>query len=73
MNPLHPKKLLLTKWTAVQPVSREKHFLVLSVVLPEPPDTRIRFVDLQAVHSKSVRRIEWRDLREQAHWRQGWV
>jgi tryptophan-rich hypothetical protein len=73
MNPLHPKKLLLTKWTAVHPVAREKHFLVLHVVLPEPPDTRIQFVDLQAVHSQSVRRIPWRELRDQAHWRQGWV
>ena len=73
MNQVHPKKLLLTKWTAAQPVSKEKHFLVLNVVLPEPPDTMVEFVDLEAVHSKSVRRIAWRDLRDQALWRQGWV
>jgi hypothetical protein len=35
MNPLHPKKLLLTKWTAVQPVARQKHFIVTKVVEPE--------------------------------------
>ena len=73
MNQVHPKKLLLTKWTVAQPVSKEKHFLVLNVVLPEPPDTKVEFVDLEAVHSKSVRRIAWRDLRDQALWRQGWV
>jgi hypothetical protein len=25
-NPLSPKKLLMTKWTAVTPRNREKHF-----------------------------------------------
>jgi hypothetical protein len=28
MNPLNPKKLLLTKWTAVKPIAKQKHFLV---------------------------------------------
>ena len=36
MNPLNPKKLLLTKWTALQPSHKDKHFLVAKVVLPEP-------------------------------------
>ena len=35
MNPLHPNKLLLTKWTAVKPVAKEKHFLVVKLILPE--------------------------------------
>lgn len=38
MNPVHPKKLLLTKWTAVQPVARQKHFVVTKVIEPEAPD-----------------------------------
>lgn len=37
MNPVHPKKLLLTKWTAVQPVARQKHFVVTKVIEPETP------------------------------------
>ena len=57
----------------MKPVAMEKHFLVSKVVLPEPPDTMIEFVDLEAVHSKAVRRIPWRDLRDPATWRQGWV
>lgn len=73
MNQVHQKKLLLTKWTAVQPVAKERHFLVLNVVLPELPGVKVEFVDIEAVHSKSVRRIAWRDLRDQTHWRQGWV
>jgi hypothetical protein len=33
---LSPKKLLLSKWTAVTPRDREKHFLVVRVVPPVP-------------------------------------
>ncbi len=33
MNPLHPKKLMSSKWTAVQPVARQKHFMVVHVVV----------------------------------------
>lgn len=73
MNQIQPKKLLLSKWTAVQPTAKEKHFLVSKIVLPELPATKFEFVELEAVHSKSVRRIAWRDLRDQAQWRQGWV
>ena len=72
-NPLHPKKLLLTKWTAVKPVSKNKHFLVSKVMKPEPPSVTIEWVELEAVHSKTVTRIDWRALRNQGVWRQGWV
>ena len=37
MNPLNPKKLLLTKWTAVKPVAKQKHYLVSRVIHPEQP------------------------------------
>ena len=39
MNALHPKKLLLTKWTAVKSIDKNKHFLVLKVIEPELPET----------------------------------
>jgi tryptophan-rich hypothetical protein len=73
MNLLSPKKLLLTKWTAVKPLSKNKHFVVSKVVTPELPDTAIKWVDLEAVYSKAVSRIEWRELRDESIWRQGWV
>ncbi len=43
MNPLHPKKLLLTKWTAVTPIGRNKHFLVSKVIQPDPPAVAIEW------------------------------
>ena len=72
-NPLSPKKLLLSKWTAVQPLNREKHFVVVRVIEPEPPAVRIEQVELEAVHSRRVQQLHWRDLTDPGVWRQGWV
>ncbi len=72
-NPLSPKKLLLSKWTAVQPRNREKHFVVVRVIEPEPPAVRIEQVELEAVHSGRVLQLHWRDLTDPRAWRQGWV
>ena len=72
-NPLSPKKLLLSKWTAVQPLNREKHFVVVRVIEPAPPAVRIEHVELEAVHSGRVLTLRWRDLTDPRVWRQGWV
>lgn len=73
MNPLQPNKLLLSKWTAVTPIAKCKHFLVCNVVPPEPPGTAVQWVDLEAVHSGAVTRLDWRELRDPSVWRQGWL
>jgi len=73
MNPLNPKKLLLSKWTAVTPVAKQKHFLVSRVIQPEPPTDPIEFVEIEAVFSKAVKVIAWRELQDESVWRQGWV
>ena len=72
MTPLHPKKLLLTKWTAVQPIAKNKHFFVSRVIEPEPPELAIEWVELEAVYSKAVTRIHWRQLQDETLWRRGW-
>ena len=72
-NPLSPKKLLMTKWTAVKPHNREKHFVVTRVIEPEPPSMRVEQVELEAVHSKQVYLLHWRGLTDASLWRQGWV
>jgi len=73
MNPVNPKKLLLTKWTAVTPVKKQKHFLVSRVIQPEVPTDPIELVEVEAVFSKATQIIAWRELRNDAVWRQGWV
>lgn len=73
MNPLHAKKLLLSKWTAVTPVAKDKHFVVIKVLEPELPGAPVEWVELEALFSKRVQRLAWRELRDGAVWRQGWV
>ena len=72
-NALSPKKLVHTKWTAVEPRNKEKHFLVTKVIKPEPPGSLVVSVEIEAVHSKRARIIGWRELTDVAHWRRGWV
>ncbi|GAA4027634.1 TIGR02450 family Trp-rich protein [Actimicrobium antarcticum] len=69
--PISPKKLLLSKWTALIPVNREKHFLVSKVILPED-GSPITHVDLQAVHSQRIQTIAWRELEDTTVWVVGW-
>jgi len=73
MNPLNPKKLLLTKWTAVIPIAKQKHFLVSRVIQPEQPTDPIQDVEIESVFSKATQIIAWRELQNDCVWRQGWV
>ncbi|MEI7531516.1 MAG: TIGR02450 family Trp-rich protein [Betaproteobacteria bacterium] len=72
MNPLHPKKLLLSKWTSVLPKNKEKHFLVIKVIEPENLLEVPEWVELEAVMTKSNYRILWRELQNSDVWLQGW-
>ena len=60
MNPLNPKKLLLTKWTAVKPIAKQKHFLVSRVIQPDLPTDPVVSVEIEAVFSKATQVIAWR-------------
>ncbi len=73
MNPLNPKKLLLTKWTAVKPLAKQKHFLVSRVISSNLPTEPVESVEIEAVFSKAVQVITWRELQDESVWRQGWV
>ena len=73
MNPLNPKKLLLTKWTAVKPIAKQKHFLVSQVIEPDLPTDPVVSVEIEAVFSKATQVIAWRELQDDSVWRQGWV
>ena len=73
MNPLNPKKLLLSKWTAVTPVKKQKHFLVSRVIQPLVPTDPVELVEIESVFSKATQVIARRDLQNDDVWRQGWV
>lgn len=70
---LNTNKLLNSKWTAVAPKNKEKHFMVTSVMKPELPNIKVEFVELEAVHSKVSRIIAWQELTDINTWQQGWL
>jgi hypothetical protein len=63
MNPLNPRKLLLTKLTAVKPMAKQKYFLVSWVVEPDEPTDPIELVEIEAVFSKAKQVIAWHDVK----------
>jgi tryptophan-rich hypothetical protein len=67
---LNPRKLLLSKWTAVRPQNREKHFLVTDLFYDE--DGTVLQLELQAVLSQRSQRLDWRELENAEHWCMGW-
>lgn len=69
---LNPKKLLLSKWTAVKVENKQKHFLVSKVIEPEHEGLPIVEVEIEAVYSNAKRIIPWRQLHDGAIWKQGW-
>lgn len=69
---LNPKKLLLSKWTAVVPRDKEKHFIVTQVITPEQLDLPIEWVELEAVYSRRSFSLPWRELTDTSAWLQGW-
>ena len=73
MTPLNPNKLRLTKWTAVKPIAKQKHFLVSRVIQPEVETDPVELVEIESVFSKATQIIQWRDLQNDEVWRQGWV
>ena len=70
MNPLSPKKLLNSKWTAVQPQNKEKHFLITDVEFDE--DGAVIHCEIEAIITKRSAAINWQDLKDPEHWRSGW-
>lgn len=73
MDKLHSKKLLNTKWTAVHPTDKEKHFVVTKVVDPELTGGRVERVEIEAVYSHRVKSIPWIELTDTSVWKRGWV
>jgi tryptophan-rich hypothetical protein len=67
---LNPRKLLLSKWTAVRPLNREKHFLVSEVFCDD--EGVVLEIELQAVLTHRVERLPWHALQDMQTWKMGW-
>ena len=70
MNKLNPKKLVNSKWTAVNPEMEEKHFLVTEVEYDE--NGAITHCLIEAVMTRRSMSIAWRALGNDDQWICGW-
>jgi hypothetical protein len=82
---MRPKKALASLLAPYEPSSaadqvdlcktrgQAKHFGVSRVIQPDDPTAPIEQVKIEAVFSKAVQVIAWRDLQDDSVWRQGWV
>ena len=70
MNSINPKKLLNSKWTAVMPTNKEKHFIVTEIEFDE--SGAVTSCLIEAVMSKRTIHINWNDLKDQENWIHGW-
>lgn len=69
---LSPKKLLNSKWTAITPSNKEKHFIVTKLIWSEAPIQVIEMIELGAVHSKRMQLLLRQQLKDVSLFTQGW-
>ena len=70
MNRINPDKLLNSKWTAVQPVNRQRHFIITNVIKSD--DGLVTGCEIEAVLTHKVSEIDWRELKDSDRWVMGW-
>lgn len=70
MNRINPEKLLQSKWTAVSPQNKEKHFIVIELLRDE--QEQVTHCLLQAVMTRREYPLDWKALKNDEEWRMGW-
>lgn len=70
MNRINPTKLFNSKWTAVQPVDKQRHFIVISVIKSD--DGLVTTCRIEAVLTHKVFDLDWRELKDSSRWVMGW-
>ena len=70
MNKINPRKLLNSKWTAVKPENKEKHFMVIEVEFDE--EGVVILCCIEAVMTKRAFEIDWTTLKDPSCWLYGW-
>ena len=72
MTKINYKKLLNSKWTAVRPQNKEKHFLVIKVFTHPDDEQLVENIILEAVLTKRQRKLKPLSLSDQNSWLEGW-
>ena len=70
MNRINPEKLLLSKWTTLKPVNKERHFIVTGLLRSD--DKKVIACELEAVINKNSVEIDWQQLKDSSNWVLGW-
>ncbi|MGM0826017.1 MAG: TIGR02450 family Trp-rich protein [Pseudomonadota bacterium] len=70
MHTINPSKLHHSKWTAVAPRNKEKHFIVTQLLRDE--EDNVVDVVLEAVHSHRETVLPWQRLKDDSVWKMGW-
>jgi tryptophan-rich hypothetical protein len=70
MNQINPNKLLLSKWTAVAPKQKERHFMVIKLIRDD--EQEIIACELEAVINNNSYEINWQILKDSSCWLMGW-
>lgn len=71
MNRINPRKLSNSKWTAVTPVDRQRHFVVVKVAF-DADGLQVEECVIEAVLTRRRQAIDWRDLQDSRRWHFGW-
>ncbi len=70
MNKVSPKTLIHSKWTNVEVVNKEKHFIIVDVEFDD--SQKVIECIIEAVMTNNQYNINWRDLKDTTRWRIGW-
>ena len=70
MNRINPDKLLNSKWTAVHPSNRQRHFIITNVIRSD--DGSVTACEIEAVLTRKVKKLDWRELKDSSRWVTGW-
>jgi tryptophan-rich hypothetical protein len=70
VNQINPAKLMLSKWTAVRPQDKQKHFLVTRII--EDEQKVINSCTLEAVLTHKEFECDWQELKDRCRWLAGW-
>ena len=67
------KEMHSSKWTAVDPIRKEKHFVVRRVFDRRGEPSPEICVEIESVMTKGVRIISLEELLDDSCWQRGWV
>ncbi len=72
MRVLNYKKLLHSKWTALKPEVKEKHFTIVKVFKNLDDNQLVEWVSLEAVLTKRLLKVNPSELKDETVWNEGW-